>query len=114
VVVVHGTRRFRDRVPGLAAAHGDVSTTALGAWYAGLLRWRRPVALLVNEATLLPLLMPLAPARLIILMRLTAPRPGRSCRTGSAPAVTAPRSRSKPAATAALGRYRRQLASASR
>jgi hypothetical protein len=85
VVVVHGTRRFRDRVPGLAAAHGDVSTTALGAWYAGLLRWRRPVALLVNEATLLPLLMPLAPARLIILMRLTAPRPGRSCRTGSAP-----------------------------
>jgi hypothetical protein len=53
-------------------------------------------------------------ARLIILRRLTAPRPGRSCRTGSAPAVTAPRSRSKPAATAALGRYRWQLASASR
>jgi hypothetical protein len=31
VVVVHGTRRFRDRVPGLAAAHGGVSTTAWGA-----------------------------------------------------------------------------------
>jgi hypothetical protein len=66
VVIVHGTRRFRDRVPGLAAAQGDVSTTALGAWYASLLRWRRPVALLVNEATLVPLLMPLAPARTLL------------------------------------------------
>jgi hypothetical protein len=42
-----------------------VSTTALGAWYAGLLRWRRPVAL-VNEATLLPVLMPLPPARTLL------------------------------------------------
>jgi hypothetical protein len=65
-VIVHGTRVFRDRVPGRAAAPVEVSTTALGAWYATVLRWRRPVALLVNEPTLLPLLMPLAPARTLL------------------------------------------------
>ena len=65
-VLIHGTRVFRERVPGRAAAPDDVSTTALGAWYATLLRWRRPVALLVNEPTLLPLLMPLAPARTLL------------------------------------------------
>jgi hypothetical protein len=42
------------------------TTTAIGAWYATVLRWRRPVALLVNELTLLPLLMPLAPARTLL------------------------------------------------
>jgi hypothetical protein len=66
MLVVHGTRAFRDRVPGLAAAPDDVSTTMLGPWYATVLRWRRPVALLVNEATLLPLLTPLAPARTLL------------------------------------------------
>jgi hypothetical protein len=65
-VIVHGTRVFRDRVPGRAAAPDEVSATALGAWYATVLRWRRPVALLVNEPTLLPLLMPLAPARTLL------------------------------------------------
>jgi hypothetical protein len=65
-VLIHGTRVFRERVPGRAAAPDDVSATALGAWYATLLRWRRPVALLVNEPTLLPLLMPLAPTRTLL------------------------------------------------
>jgi hypothetical protein len=37
-------------------------TTALGSWYASLMRWRRPLVLLVNEITLLPAVMPLAPA----------------------------------------------------
>src|SRR4051794_35622753 len=32
MLVVHGTRAFRDRVPGLAAAPEDVSTTLLGPW----------------------------------------------------------------------------------
>jgi hypothetical protein len=41
-----------------------MSTTALGPWYATTLRWRRRVALLVNQATLTPLLTPLAPARI--------------------------------------------------
>ena len=65
-MLIHGTRVFRERVPGRTAAPDDVSTTALGAWYATLLRWRRPVALLVNEPTLLPLLMPLAPTRTLL------------------------------------------------
>ncbi|MBJ7450474.1 MAG: hypothetical protein JHC71_00150 [Blastococcus sp.] len=38
----------------------------LGAWYASVLRWRRPAALFVNERTLLPLGMPLAPARTLL------------------------------------------------
>jgi hypothetical protein len=33
----------------------------LGDWYATLPRWRLPVALFVNEATLLPLLVRLTP-----------------------------------------------------
>jgi hypothetical protein len=66
VLVIFGTRAFRDRVPGIGAAQEDRSTTVLGSCYATLLRWRRPVALFVNEPTLLPLLMPLAPARTLL------------------------------------------------
>jgi hypothetical protein len=40
----------------------DQSTTVLTPWYATALRWRPQVGLLVNETTLLPALMPLAPA----------------------------------------------------
>jgi hypothetical protein len=66
VIIVHGTLAFRDRVPGPAAGPDDVSTTVLGAWYATVLRWRRPAALFVNERILLPLVMPLAPARTLL------------------------------------------------
>lgn len=66
MIIVHGTRAFRDRVRGPAAGPGDASTTVLGAWYATVLRWRRPAALLVNELTLLPLVMPLAPAKALL------------------------------------------------
>lgn len=44
------------------AREDDRGTTLLGPWYATVLFWRPRVALLVNEATLLPVLMPLAPA----------------------------------------------------
>lgn len=37
-------------------------TTALGNWYATSLFWKPQVALLVNEPTLFPVFMPLAPA----------------------------------------------------
>ena len=37
-------------------------TTVLGNWYATALFWKPQLALLVNEQTLLPVLMPLAPA----------------------------------------------------
>ena len=42
------------------------STTLLGQWYAADLRWRPQVALLVNETTLLPVLMPLAPSATVL------------------------------------------------
>ena len=38
----------------------------LGAWYATVLRWRRTAALFVNEPTLLPLVLPLAPAKTLM------------------------------------------------
>ena len=66
VIVIHGTRTFRDRVRGPAVTPGETSTTVLGAWYATVLRWRRPAALFVNKRTLLPLVMPLAPARTLL------------------------------------------------
>ncbi|MBK5221628.1 MAG: hypothetical protein JJE52_01875 [Acidimicrobiia bacterium] len=37
-------------------------TTALGNWYATAVFWKPQVALLVNECTLLPVFVPLAPA----------------------------------------------------
>lgn len=66
MIVVHGTRAFRDRIPGPQAGPGEASTTLLGGWYATVLRWRRPAALLVNEQTLLPLITPLAPAATLL------------------------------------------------
>ena len=38
------------------------ATTRLGNWYATALFWKPQMALLVNERTLLPVLMPMAPA----------------------------------------------------
>jgi hypothetical protein len=66
VVVVHGTKKFRNRVKGPGAEPIRESTTALGAWYATALFWRPHVALFVNESTLLPVLMPLAPAATVL------------------------------------------------
>lgn len=66
MIILHGTRAFHDRVPGPVAEQDDVSTSALGSWYATVLRWRRPAALFVNEATLLPAVVALAPARTLL------------------------------------------------
>jgi hypothetical protein len=66
MVIVHGTQRFRDRVPAVPASTSDRSTTLLGSWYATLLRRRPQVALFVNERTLVPVFVPLAPARTLL------------------------------------------------
>ena len=66
MIVVHGTAELRRRVPGPAPGPEEASTTLLGPWYATVLRWRRPAALLVDEATLLPAVLPLAPARTLL------------------------------------------------
>ncbi|MCZ7629649.1 MAG: hypothetical protein M5U19_11615 [Microthrixaceae bacterium] len=48
--------------PSLAEPIDDPSTM-LGNWYATALFWKPQVALFVNEATLVPVLLPLAPAK---------------------------------------------------
>ncbi len=62
MLVLRATKRLLDRIGRPTLGEADQSTTMLGPWYANALRWRPEVALLVNEATLLPVLMPLAPA----------------------------------------------------
>jgi uncharacterized protein DUF6933 len=62
MLVLRATKRLLDRLGPPTLSEGDRSTTLLGPWYATALRWRPQVALLVNEATLLPVLMRLAPA----------------------------------------------------
>jgi uncharacterized protein DUF6933 len=62
MLIVRATKRLLDRIGGPTLSAGDQSTTLLGQWYATALRWRPQVALMVNETTLLPVLMPLAPA----------------------------------------------------
>ncbi len=65
-MVIHGTRKFLDRVGGPSATDVATTTSALGSWYATVLFWRPQVALLVNETTLLPLLMPFAPSATLL------------------------------------------------
>jgi hypothetical protein len=62
VFIVHATRKLLTRVGNVSPDLGEQSTTVLGDWYATILFWRPQVALFVNESTLLPVLMPLAPA----------------------------------------------------
>jgi hypothetical protein len=72
VFTVHATRKLLTRLgtpqPAATDAQDPASrpTTALGNWYATVLPWRRQVALFVNETTLLPVLVPLAPAATVI------------------------------------------------
>ena len=61
VFAVRGTKKFLDRV-GRPDPDPPVSSTVVGDWYANVLFWRPQVALFVNAATFVPVLMPLAPA----------------------------------------------------
>ncbi len=56
MLVLHATKKLRDRLRGAAAHQGEPSTTALGDWYATVLFWRPQLALFVNEPTLLSVL----------------------------------------------------------
>ena len=62
MLIVRGTKKLLDRIGPPTLRDGEQSTTLLGQWYATALPWRPQIALLVNEPTLLPVLMPLAPA----------------------------------------------------
>jgi hypothetical protein len=59
---IHCTKKLLDRIKPSSLLDKSASTTYLGDWYATALFWKPQVALLVNERTLLPVLMPLAPA----------------------------------------------------
>jgi hypothetical protein len=59
--VIHCTKKLLDRIKPELTAGGDC-TTRLGNWYATALMWRPQVSLFVNERTLIPVLIPLAPA----------------------------------------------------
>lgn len=59
---IHCTKKLLDRVKPSVSAAPPEPTTYLGNWFATALFWKPQVALLVNERTLLPVLMPLAPA----------------------------------------------------
>jgi len=73
VLIVCATKKLLARLGSPTLQDGEHSTTLLGQWYATALPWRPQVALLVNEPTLLPVLMPLAPAATLL-----ARIPGRS------------------------------------
>jgi len=62
MLIVRATRKLLGRLGPITAEAGQRSTTLLGDWYATAWFWRPQVALLVSETTLLPVLMPLAPA----------------------------------------------------
>jgi len=62
VYTIHGTKKLLARVKKPVMPAVEHPTTALGNWYATAIFWRPQVALLVNEVTLFPVLLPLAPA----------------------------------------------------
>lgn len=65
MLVVHGTKKFRDRAGGSTDSPSE-PLTLLGRWYATVLSWRpRQLALFVHDPTLLPV-MPLAPAATVL------------------------------------------------
>jgi hypothetical protein len=66
MLVVHATKKLADRLRSAPRHTDESSTTALGSWYATALFWRPQVALFVNESTLLPVLVPLAPAATVV------------------------------------------------
>ena len=59
--VVHATKKLRTRLTPAPMESDQASSTILGPWYATAVFWQPQIALFVNETTLLPLLLPLAP-----------------------------------------------------
>jgi hypothetical protein len=66
MLVVHATKKLLDRLRSAPRHAGEPSTTALGDWYATPLFWRPRATMFVNESTLLPVLVPLAPAATVV------------------------------------------------
>jgi len=62
VLVVRATKKLLRLTGPPTAPDDERGTTLLASWHATVLFWRPRVVLLVNESTLLPVLLPLAPA----------------------------------------------------
>jgi hypothetical protein len=63
MLMVHATKKLAQRLGGFSTlGTDDVKVPALGAWYATAVFWKPQVAVFVSEATLLPVVVPLAPA----------------------------------------------------
>jgi len=60
---LHCTAKLRERLKQPLSDAMVLPSTELGDWYASALFWQPQLALLVNERTLLPVLLPLAPAK---------------------------------------------------
>jgi hypothetical protein len=60
------TKKLLDRLKVRPNQASPEPTTQLGSWYATALFWKPQVVLFVNEPTLLPVLVPLAPAATVI------------------------------------------------
>jgi hypothetical protein len=56
------TKKLLDRIKPSVILSGDAPNAVLGNWYATALFWKPQLTLFVHEETLLPVLMPLAPA----------------------------------------------------
>ena len=59
---IHGTAKLLKRVRQPVEAVVEHPTTALGNWYTTVIFWRPQTTFFVNETTLFPVLLPLAPA----------------------------------------------------
>ncbi|WP_431922996.1 DUF6933 domain-containing protein [Amycolatopsis tucumanensis] len=62
MLTVRATKKLLRLAGPSTARDDDRGTTLLGPWYATVLFWRPRIVLLVNEMTLLPVLLPMAPA----------------------------------------------------
>ena len=70
MLIVRATKKLLRLAGPSTAPDDDRGTTSLGPWYATVLFWRPRVVLLVNETTLLPVLLPLAPAATLLTGRI--------------------------------------------
>jgi hypothetical protein len=66
VLIVRATKKLLDRIGPPSLDEGEQSTTLMGPWHATAMFWKPQVALFVSEPTLLPVLMPLAPAATLL------------------------------------------------
>lgn len=66
MLIVRATKKLLDRIGLANLGEGEQSTTLMGQWYATAVFWKPQVALFVSEPTLLPVLMPLAPAATLL------------------------------------------------